>query len=84
MKQLYLAYKQRILSGATTPGQRVPESNGNDGVLHIPRNGSLTIRELNVITRADMQLMYSIDPADWDARILFIMFKILPIEKIFF
>ena len=26
----------RTLSDATTPGQSVPESNGNEGVLHIP------------------------------------------------
>ena len=32
----------RTLSGATTPGQRRHGSNGNDGVLHIPKTSSIT------------------------------------------
>ena len=30
------------LSGATTPGQSGPGSNGNEGVVHIPQNSSIT------------------------------------------
>ena len=30
------------LSGATTPGQSGPGSNGNEGVLHIPQSSSIT------------------------------------------
>ena len=29
--------KSRILSGATTPGQSDPGSNGNEGVFHFPQ-----------------------------------------------
>ena len=32
----------RALSGATTPGQSEPGSNGNKGVLYIPLSSSLT------------------------------------------
>ena len=32
----------RTLSGATTPGQSGPGSNGNEGVLHIPKISSIT------------------------------------------
>ena len=32
----------RILSGAATLGQSKPESNGNEGVLHIPQSYSIT------------------------------------------
>ena len=32
----------RALSGATTPGQSGPGSNGNEGVLHIPQDPSIT------------------------------------------
>ena len=32
----------RVLSGATTPGQSGPESNGNEEVLHIPQSPSIT------------------------------------------
>ena len=31
-----------ILSSATTPGQSGPESNGNEGVHHIPQSSSIT------------------------------------------
>ena len=30
------------ISGATTPCQSGPRSNGNEGVLHIPENASIT------------------------------------------
>ena len=33
---IWLIY--RSLSGATTPGQSVPGSNGNEGVIHIPQS----------------------------------------------
>ena len=32
----------RTLSGAITPGQRGHESDGNEGVLYIPQNSSIT------------------------------------------
>ena len=32
----------RTLSSATTPSQSGPESNGKEGVLHIPQNSSIT------------------------------------------
>ena len=32
----------KALSGATTPGQSGPGSNGNEGVLHIPQSSSIT------------------------------------------
>ena len=32
----------RILSGATTPGQSGPGSDCNEGVLHIPQSSSIT------------------------------------------
>ena len=32
----------RTLSGATTPGQIRPGSDGNEGVLHIPQRSSIT------------------------------------------
>ena len=33
---------ERAISGATTPGQSGPVSDGNDGVLHIPQSSSIT------------------------------------------
>ena len=32
----------RTLSGATTPGQSGPGSDGNEGLLHIPQSSSIT------------------------------------------
>ena len=32
----------RVLSGASTPGQSGPGSNGTEEVLHIPRSSSIT------------------------------------------
>ena len=32
----------RTISGATTPGQSGPESDGNEGTLHIPQSYSIT------------------------------------------
>ena len=31
-----------LLSGATTPGQSGPGSDGNEGVLHIPQSSNIT------------------------------------------
>ena len=46
---------EKILSGATTLGQRRPGSNGNEGVLHIPQSSSITwnptIRFFSVLSR---------------------------------
>ena len=66
------------LSGATTLSQSGPRSNGNEGVLHIPQNPSITrvtIRLFNVISKtliaeesypsAETQLVYSMAPAYW-------------------
>ena len=63
----------RTLSGATTPGQNEPGSDGNERVVHIPPEfqyyQNLTIRLFNVISRAlireglihsaEMQSVYS-------------------------
>ena len=32
----------RTLSGATTPGQNGPRSDGNEGVIHIPQSSNIT------------------------------------------
>ena len=65
------------LLGATTPNQNGPESNGNEGVLHIPQNswtgaspsdgfvlypGHSLVRGLTPF--AEMQLMHSTAPAE--------------------
>ena len=67
------------LSGSTTPRQSGPESNGNKGVLCILQSSSITgasqsdclmsypghsLRESYL--SADLQLVYSITPANWD------------------
>ena len=69
--------RDRILSGATTPGQSGPGSNGNEKVLCPPLQHywSLAIRLFSVISRtlvwggdypsAEMQSVYSTVPADW-------------------
>ena len=68
----------RTLSGATTPGQSWPGSNGSEGVLHIPKSSSITgsspsnylvsylrhsLRES--YSSAEMQSVYSTAPVDW-------------------
>ena len=69
----------RGLSGATTPGQSGPGSNGNEGVLCIPQNSSITgtspsdclvsyIQNTSFgvsYPSAEKQSMYSTAPADW-------------------
>ena len=37
IKLFYLTHRED-LSGATTPGKKGPGCNGNEGLLHIPRN----------------------------------------------
>ena len=41
----------RTLSGATTPGQNGPWSDGNEGVLCIPQSSSITIKLFSIISR---------------------------------
>ena len=45
IEQIYLTYK--TLAGATTLSQSGPESNGNEGVLHIFQSSSLVSYLLN-------------------------------------
>ena len=43
VKQFYLIHRQdRTLSGASTPGQSVPGSDGNEGVFRIPQSSSIS------------------------------------------
>ena len=68
-------------SGATTPGQSGPGSDGNEGVLHITQSSSITeaspsdcfvsylrhsLGETNA--GAEMQSMDSAAPANWGTR----------------
>ena len=39
---------ERTLSGATTPGQSGPESNGNEGVQYILKNSRITGASLSI------------------------------------
>ena len=68
----------RTLSGSTTLGQSGPGSDGNEGVLHILQNSSITGAPLSdclvsypghllgeSYPSAEMQLVYSIVPVDW-------------------
>ena len=68
----------RALSGATTPGQSGPGSDGNEGVLRIPQSFSITRAEQSdclvsctghalreSYPSAMMQSVYSAAPADW-------------------
>ena len=69
----------KILSGATTPGLSGPGSDGNEGVLNIPKssgtNGDSQLDCLMPYSRhlvgresypsAEMQSVYSTAPADW-------------------
>ena len=73
----------RALSGATTPGQSGPPgSNGNEGVLRIPKSSSTAgtspsdclVSYLGHSLRggsypsAEVQSVYSTAPADWERR----------------
>ena len=66
------------LSGATTPGQSGPKSDGNEEILNIPQSSSITetspsdclVSHPGHLLRrsysfADMQSVYSATPADW-------------------
>ena len=66
------------LSGATTPGQSRPGSNGNERVLCIPQSSSITEASPSdclmsylghllgeSYPSAEMQLVYSTAPANW-------------------
>ena len=68
----------RSLSGATTPSQRGPESNGNEGALIISQSSSITgASPSNCLVSyprhslggsyasAEIQSVYSTAPADW-------------------
>ena len=57
------------LSGATTPGQSEPRSDGNEGVLRIPKSSSITGTSPSDCLResypsAELQSVYSTAPAD--------------------
>ena len=60
----------RTLSGATTPGQRGPGSNGNEGLLHIPQSSKIGVSPSDCLVSysghslAEMQSVYSTAPAD--------------------
>ena len=78
-----------MVSGATTPSQSGPGSDGNEGVLHIPQSSNITgISPSDCLvsyqdTRwgggsypsAEKQSVYSTAPADWASviRILYQM-----------
>ena len=66
------------LSGATTPGQSWPGSDGNEEVLCIPQSSSITVASPSYClvsypghslgesySSAVTQSVYSIAPADW-------------------
>ena len=70
--------RDRTLSGATTPGQSGPSSNGNKGVLHIFHSFSIigaSPSDCFVLSlghslgesyhSAQMQSVYSVDPGMW-------------------
>ena len=71
----------RILSGATTPGQSGPGTDVSETVLHIPQSSSITEASLSNCSvsylrrwlregsspSAEMQSVYSTPPADWAA-----------------
>ena len=75
----YIYTIDRTLSGATTPGQSGPGSDGNEGVLRIPQSSnitgtspsdylvSLTGHSLGrfLYPSVEKQSVYSTAPADW-------------------
>ena len=81
MSMLLILFNPSIgpLSGATTPGQRGPGSNGNEGVLHIPQSSSIAGTSPSdcfvsypghslrggCYPSAEVQSVYSTAPADW-------------------
>ena len=68
------------LSGATTPGQGGPGSNGNKGVLHIPQSSSITGTSASdclvsypgwgSYSSAEKQSVYSTALANWARNLL--------------
>ena len=65
----------KSLSGATTPGQSGPGSDGNEGVLRIPQISSITgIWPSDCLVSylghryAEMQSVYSTAPAEWATK----------------
>ena len=80
----------RTLSGATTPGQSELGSNGNEGVLCIPPNSSITgVSRSDCLVSypghslgesypfAEMQLVYSTAQTDWEDSFKLIIMIIL-------
>ena len=77
------------LSGATTPGQSGPGSNGNEGVLRIPQSSSITgtspldflvsYQEHSLVggsyPSAEVQSVYSTAPTDWTIFLLVFMYS---------
>ena len=76
----------RTLSGATTPGQSEPGSNGNERVLHIPQSSSIIGTSpsyyLEIYTghllgefysSVEMQSVYSTAPADCGQYLIWII-----------
>ena len=71
--------KVRTLSSATTMGQSGPDSNGNEGVLHIPQSSQTGASPSGYLVSyqdthgggeglapsAEIQLVYSTAQADW-------------------
>ena len=72
----------KTLSGATTPNQSEPGSNGNEGTLHIPQSSSITRASLSdclvsypghslrggSYTSVEMQLVDSTALANWAGK----------------
>ena len=68
----------RTLSGATTPDQSGPGSDGNEGVLHISQSSKAELSSSDCLVSksghslgksypsAEMQLVYSTILANWD------------------
>ena len=50
------------LSGATTSGKSGPGSDGNEGVLHIPKSSCI----IGTSSSDEVQSVYSTAPANWE------------------
>ena len=74
----------RTLSGATTPGQGGPGSDGNEGIMRIPQNSSTAgtspsdclgsylghpLEGGGSYASAEKQSVYSTAPADWASKL---------------
>ena len=86
-----------LISDVTTSDQRGPGNNGNEGVLHIPQNSSITVTSpsdclvsypghlLGVVRSyisAEMKLVYSTAPADWASDCLLSYLEHLWVEEV--